>query len=73
MRKTLLLLALLLPSAALAHPGHLSDVDGHSHYIAAWALLAAIAGSAWLIWTELRAPSPKATKLKRAEDDEAGA
>ena len=71
MRSILFLLATLLPGAALAHPGHLSELDGHQHYIAAWALLAAIAGSSWLIWTELRAS--KATRTKRAEDDEAGA
>ena len=71
MRAILSLLAVLLPSAALAHPGHLNEFDGHQHYVAAWALLAAIAGSSWLIWTELR--SSKTTRTQRAEDDEAGA
>ncbi|MBP1806701.1 DUF6732 family protein [Rubellimicrobium aerolatum] len=68
MRKTLLLLALLLPSAALAHPGHLSEAEGHAHYVAAWALFGAIAGAGWLIWTELRARS-----APKRKDDEAGA
>lgn len=68
MRKILLLLALFLPSAALAHPGHLGEAEGHAHYLAAWALIGAIAGASWLIWSELRAPS----KPKR-KDDEAGA
>ncbi len=72
MRKTLLLPLLLLPGAALAHVGHLDDVDGHSHYLAAWALLGVIAGSLWLIWTERRAP--KAPKGERkAKGPRAGA
>ncbi len=70
MRKTLPLLALLLPVPALADPGHLSERLGHDHYIAAWALLGAIAGASWLIWTELRR---KPSQAKRSEDDEAGA
>ena len=59
MRKTLFLIALLMPSAALAHVGHLETVDGHDHFLAAWALLGAIAGSSWLIWTELRSSKAK--------------
>ena len=69
MRTTLILL-LLLPLPALAHVGHLEEVDGHSHYIAAWALLGVIAGSCWLIWVEMRAPRRKA---KRSKDGGAGA
>lgn len=71
MRKILPLLVLLLPTAALAHVGHLDEVDGHSHYLAAWALFGAIAGSCWLIWNETR--RPKAPPSSRAKDDEAGA
>lgn len=56
MRHLLLALLVLLPLPALAHPGHLGDLDGHTHYLAAWALFGVIAGSAWLIWTERRAP-----------------
>ena len=70
MRKILPLLVLLLPSAALAHVGHLDEVDGHAHYLAAWALIGAIGGSAWLVWTEMRR---KSGTPKRPEDDEAGA
>ena len=54
MRSTLVLLALLLPQAALAHVGHLNERGGHDHYLAAVALLGAVIGSCWLIWTELR-------------------
>ena len=71
MRKILPLLA-LLPTSALAHPGHLGALDGHQHYIAAWALLGASAGSSWLIWAELRKPQGPA-KPKRRKDDGAGA
>ena len=71
MRKILPLIVLTLPSAALAHTGHLDVADGHNHYVAAWALLGAIGGSSWLIWTELR--RPKDIKPKRAGDDGAGA
>ena len=70
MRKILPLL-LLLPTSALAHVGHLDEAAGHDHYIAAWALLGAIGGSAWLVWSEMR--RPKEEKPKRAKDDEAGA
>lgn len=71
MRKILPLLV-LLPLPALADPGHLSERMGHDHYLAAWALLGVIAGSGWLVWTELR--RPKAPPAKRqAKDDEAGA
>ena len=69
MRTTLVLL-LLLPLPALAHVGHLEEVDGHSHYIAAWALLGVIVGSLWLIWVEIRSPRRKA---KRSKDGGAGA
>lgn len=55
MRKILLPLLLLAGSPALAHVGHLDEVDGHSHYVAAWALIGAIAGALWLIRAELRA------------------
>jgi cyanate permease len=69
MRNALLALLLLLPLPALAHVGHLDEVDGHSHYLAAWALLGVIAGSVWLIWTERRAPkTPKAKARKDGAD-----
>jgi hypothetical protein len=66
MRKFLLLLLIMAPLPALAHVGHLDAVDGHSHYVAAWALLGVIAGSVWLIVNELRSRgrSKGATRLK---------
>ncbi len=67
MRKILPLLV-LLPAPALAHVGHLDEMGGHHHYLAAWALFGAIAGSGWLVWSELRRP-----KDTKAKDDEAGA
>jgi hypothetical protein len=71
MRKILPLLVLMLPTAALAHVGHLEQADGHDHYIAAWGLIGAIAGSGWLVWSELR--RPKDEKPKRRKDGGAGA
>jgi hypothetical protein len=56
MSKILLLIALLMPLPALAHVGHLDEVDGHVHFVAAWALFGAIVGALWLIWVETRAP-----------------
>lgn len=72
MRKTLSLLPFLLsaPLPALAHVGHLEELDGHSHHVAAWALLGVIAGSAWIIRGELRSPRrPGASR--RLEDPRA--
>ncbi|TNC70350.1 DUF6732 family protein [Rubellimicrobium roseum] len=66
MRNAFLLLALLLPQAALAHPGHLAERGGHDHVIAAVALLGAVIGSCWLIWTELRPAKP--ARLARKDD-----
>ena len=71
MRKTLLPLLMLLPLPALAHVGHLDEVQGHSHYLAAWALLGVIAGSLWLIWHETR--TPRDPKAKRRKGGGAGA
>lgn len=67
MRTTLLLLLLLVaPLPAFAHVGHLDTVDGHSHYLAAWALIGVIVGSVWLIVTELqsRGPGKPAPRVK---------
>jgi hypothetical protein len=70
MRNNLILLLLMAPLPALAHVGHLDAVEGHDHYIAAWALIGVILGSAWLIWMEVA--HPRKPKAKR-KDDEAGA
>jgi hypothetical protein len=66
MRKFLLLLLIMAPLPALAHVGHLDTADGHSHYVAAWALIGVIAGSVWLIVSELRTRdrSKGVTRLK---------
>lgn len=70
MRKTLSLLLLIVPLSALAHVGHLDPVDGHSHYLAAWALLGVIAGSVWIIWGELRSAG-RSKPARRAKDPRA--
>jgi hypothetical protein len=66
----LLSLLLLLPVPALAHVGHLEEANGHSHFVAAWALFGVIAGSLWLIRAELRA---RRSKPARGKDGGAGA
>lgn len=43
MRFGLIVVCLLSGGAAWAHPGHLAEVAGHGHWIAAGALAAAIA------------------------------
>jgi hypothetical protein len=67
MQKLLLAALLLVPMPALAHVGHLAEAEGHSHHLAAWALLGVIAGAVWLIWTE----PPKAPRARRAKGPEA--
>jgi hypothetical protein len=71
MRHHLLLLLLMAPLPALAHVGHLEAVEGHSHYLAAWALIGVILGSVWLIWVEI--VHPRKPKAKRHKDGGAGA
>ena len=48
-----LILALLvtLPGMAAAHPGHLTELGGHSHWIAAGAIGLAVAVG---LWTKLK-------------------
>ncbi|OWU86516.1 hypothetical protein ATO6_06870 [Oceanicola sp. 22II-s10i] len=46
-RITLSLALLLSPVAAQAHPGHLTEVAGHGHWLGAAALGAAIAIGLW--------------------------
>lgn len=45
MRLALTLIA--LPGAALAHPGHVTEVAGHNHWLGAAALGLAIAVAVW--------------------------
>ena len=46
MRRSLILIAILIPQAALAHVGHIGEVAGHSHWIALGALgLATVIGA----------------------------
>ncbi len=39
--------SVLAPGAALAHPGHLADLAGHSHWVAGAAVGAAILAGLW--------------------------
>jgi hypothetical protein len=46
MRRSLILIAILTPQAALAHVGHIGELAGHSHWIALGALgLATVVGA----------------------------
>ena len=56
------LIAILFPLPALADPGHIADVAGHSHWIGLAAAGAAIAIGAWLAGGK--------AKEKKAEDKE---
>ena len=67
MQKLLLALLILLPLPALAHVGHLDEAEGHSHYLAAWALFGVIAGALWLIWTEPKKGARPARRVKGPE------
>ncbi|MGD1887072.1 MAG: DUF6732 family protein [Cohaesibacteraceae bacterium] len=53
-RPPLLLAAMILaPSAAQAHPGHVSEASGHSHWIAVAALAAIALVGAWSLVRKL--------------------
>ncbi|SET58551.1 DUF6732 family protein [Oceanicella actignis] len=59
----------LAAAPALAHPGHLAEVSGHSHWLAAGAMLAAAALAAWLAKSRGRAAEAE----DEAEDSQADA
>lgn len=50
--RLLTLLSILIPAPVLADPGHLGDVAGHDHWVAAVAAGAAVAVGVrgWLKW-----------------------
>lgn len=61
-------IALLWVSSASAHPGHLIEVAGHSHWLGAAALGAAIALGAW---AALKGKKSQSSEAEEAElDDE---
>ncbi|RVT87320.1 hypothetical protein DXV76_04355 [Rhodobacteraceae bacterium CCMM004] len=49
MRRIIAVPALILPAAALAHPGHVAESAGHTHWIAAAAIAAAAAVTVWQV------------------------
>jgi hypothetical protein len=71
MIRTFALLALFLPAAAAAHPGHVAEVAGHGHWVAAGAIAIALGLAAWagLSGRKTREDAPEA----EAEGDEAEA
>ncbi len=70
MRLILPLLLVTLPGLAAAHPGHLIELGGHSHWVAAGAigLAAAVA-----IWGKLKDRKSGAEPEADAESEEAEA
>lgn len=64
-RSLAVVLAVMGPGVALAHPGHLSDVAGHDHWVAGAAIGTAVVLG---LWAGLRA-----RKGKRAEASESSA
>ncbi|QPM91033.1 DUF6732 family protein [Pseudooceanicola algae] len=62
----------VLPLPAAAHPGHLVDVAGHSHWLGAAAIAAAIAIAALKALKGRRkeeAPEQEAAESEASEDD----
>ncbi|MEL7258056.1 MAG: DUF6732 family protein [Pseudomonadota bacterium] len=47
MKRLIIALVPLFPGVAQAHPGHLAEVAGHGHWLAAGALAAAAALALW--------------------------
>ncbi|QHQ35737.1 DUF6732 family protein [Algicella marina] len=58
-------LTALVPGAAMAHPGHLAEAAGHSHWIALGAI--ALAGGIAL-WAGLKGRGKEAEAEEEAED-----
>lgn len=64
-RSLAVMLAVMVPGVGLAHPGHLTDVAGHDHWIAGAAIGTAVVLG---LWAGLRA-----RKGKRSEGSDASA
>ena len=47
MRNLLALILIVFPVGAFAHPGHIVEVAGHNHWIAAGAIGAAVLAALW--------------------------
>ncbi|WP_116085076.1 DUF6732 family protein [Tropicimonas sp. IMCC34011] len=66
--------ALLLPTAAGAHPGHIAETSaGHDHWIAGAAIGIAIALFAWGVWREVKARRAEEAEEARETADNRGA
>ncbi|WP_317055801.1 MULTISPECIES: DUF6732 family protein [Roseovarius] len=70
MHRLFALLTLLLPGAALAHPGHLAEVAGHGHWLSAGALAAAAALGLWAAKGRKSKENAENTSDAPLEDDE---
>ncbi|MDT0681340.1 DUF6732 family protein [Roseicyclus sp. F158] len=66
--------ALLLPTAATAHPGHVAETAaGHDHWVAGAAIGIAIVLFALGIWREVKGRRANAAKASRKTADNQGA
>ncbi len=64
--RSLLILFLLLPQGAWAHPGHLDTFAGHDHWVAGIALGAAVGVA---LWGWLKGKQEEEDEQVEAEDD----
>ena len=67
MRTTLIILAMLTPTLAAAHPGHLAELAGHSHWVAG-AAIAAAAALGLLAWGKKDKPDAEAEAEEEAPE-----
>lgn len=70
MKKTTVLILLVLPNFAHAHWGHLGDVAGHGHWIGAAAIGLAIALGAKGILSSAKDKGKSETDAKTQDDTE---
>lgn len=73
MRPYLPLALFVLPQAVLAHPGHLTDLAGHDHWVAGAAIGAAVLAGLWGVLkgrkTDAKAETDAEDASPEAEDD----
>ncbi|WP_112320820.1 DUF6732 family protein [Oceanibium sediminis] len=60
---------LMLPGAALAHPGHVADVAGHDHWIALGAIGVAAGLGLWAVLKGRKAKAAASDDSAEAEQD----
>ncbi len=71
MRKLLSLFLTLTAGAASAHPGHLTELAGHTHWVAAGAFGAAVLVGLWGAMTGKKKDDPEAETDTGEREEEA--